>query len=235
MLALTIAASWFFLLHLLPSTPIRPRAVSILGESAYSAIFSILSLLALYWLVREFNAAPYDEKLWVAPDWWRWIQAALILFAFILVFGGVLTPNPSSPIGADALKDPSLSRTVFAITRHPLMWGIAIWAITHIISQATWRGFAFFGSIAATALIGSWLQQKRKRGTVPGWAAFEARTSFFPFVAMMQGRTALDLKAFGWWKIAIAVVAWAAILHLHSWLFGFHPLPLGDVVPSLAH
>ena len=227
MSVLIAAAFWFFFLHLLPSTPLRPRAVSIVGEGVYSAIFSILSLVAIYWLVKQFNAAPYGDKLWLVPDWWRWVQAALILFAFILMIGGFLTPNPSTPIGAEALKNPSLTNGVFAITRHPVMWGFAIWAITHMISQATWRGFAFFGSFAATALIGSWLQQNRKRDTVPGWGAFEAHTSFFPFAALLQDRTSFSLKAFGWWKIAVAVVAWAAMLHLHSWLFGVHPLPLG--------
>jgi uncharacterized membrane protein len=224
--ALTAAASWFFLLHVVPSTPLRPRAIAIAGEGAYTAIFSILSLIAFYWLWRQFNVAPYGDKLWFVPDWWRWTQAALILFAFILTFGGFLTPNPSTPIGAQALENPKAAEGIFAITRHPVMWGVAIWAITHIISQASWRGFAFFGALAATALIGSWLQQNRKRDTVPGYAAFEAKTSYFPFAAILRGRAKFSLRAIGWWRIAIALVAWAAILHLHSWLFGLQPLPL---------
>lgn len=225
--ALAIAACWFFLLHLLPSTPLRPRAVAIVGEAAYTAIFSILSIVAIYWLVKEFNATDYGDKLWLMPEWWPWVKAVLILFAFCLAFGGLLTPNPSTPIGVGALKNPNLPNGVFAITRHPVMWGFAIWAIAHMISQATPRGLIFFGSFAATALIGSWLQQNRKRETVPGWADFEARTSFFPFVALVQGRAKFSFKAFGWRNIAIAVVAWAAILHLHLWLFGFRALPIG--------
>ena len=106
------------------------------------------------------------------------------------------------------------------------MWGGAIWAVTPMISQATWRGFAFFGAFAPTALIGSWLQQNRKRDSVPDWGVFEAQTSFFPFVAVLQGRATFSLRAIGWWRIAIAVVAWAAVLHIHSWLFGAHPLPI---------
>jgi uncharacterized membrane protein len=211
---------------MLPSTPLRPRAVAIAGEGAYTAIFSIISLIAIYWLWTQYNAAPYGDKLWRAPDWWRWVQAALVLFSFVLMFGGLLTPNPSAPGGAEVLSNTRVADGIFAITRHPVMWGVAIWAITHMISQATWRGFAFFGAFAATALIGSWLQQNRKRDTVPGWADFEAKTSFWPFLAISQGRAKFSLSALGWWRIAIAVVAWAAILHFHSWLFGAHPLPL---------
>ena len=224
--ALIAAASWFFLLHMLPSTPLRPRAIAIAGEGAYTAIFSIVSLISFYWLIHQFNVAPYGDKLWLAPEWWHWVQAVLILFSFILLFGGLLTPNPSTPIGAEALDNPKVADGIFAITRHPVMWGAGIWGITHLISQATWRGFLFFGAIAATALIGSWLQQIRKRDTVPGWAAFEAKTSFFPFAAILQGRARFSLKAIGWWKIALAVIAWAAVVHFHFWLFGAHPLSL---------
>jgi NnrU protein len=102
---------------MLPSTPLRPRAVAIAGEGAYTAIFSILSLIAIYWLWTQFNAAPYGDKLWLMPGWWRWVQAALVLFSFILMFGGLLTPNPSMPVGAQALKNPDVADGIFAITR----------------------------------------------------------------------------------------------------------------------
>ncbi len=224
MSTLVVASSWFFILHMLPSTPLRARSVAIAGEGAYSAIFSILSLLALVWMVMQFNAAAYGDKLWLVPVWWSWVKAALILFAYILIFGGLLTPNPSAPGGASVLDNPGAGGGIFAITRHPLMWGVAIWAITHMISQATWRGFAFFGALAATALIGSYAQQIRKSNTISAWPAFEAKTSFWPFVAIVQGRAKFSLKAIGWWRIAIAVVAWAAVLHFHIWLFSVHPL-----------
>ncbi len=224
--ALAIAATWFFVLHLLPSTPLRPRATALAGEAGYAAAFSIVSLLAVYWMTHQFNAAPYGEKLWLAPGWWPWVKAALILFAFILIFGGLLTPNPSAPGGERIADAGRAAGGIFAITRHPVMWGAAIWAIAHIVSQGTWRGLAFFGCFAATALIGSWLQQKRKRATVPGWAAFEAKTSFWPFVAILQGRASFSLGDIGLWRIAIAVAAWAVVLHYHAWLFKVNPLPI---------
>ena len=93
-----------------------------------SHLFNIIAdrvLLAL----DEFNIAPYGDKLWLVPDWWRWVQAVLI-FSFILMFGGLLTPNPSTPAGRKALRDPNVADGIFAITRHPVMWGAAIWAVT---------------------------------------------------------------------------------------------------------
>ena len=226
MSALLAASFGFFFLHMLPSTPLRPKLVAAAGEGAYTGAFSILSLLAIWWLARVFEAAPYGDKIWAVPDWWLWLKAALILFALILVLGGVLTPNPASPGAGKLLENPNVGEGIFAITRHPVMWGAAIWAITHMISEAPVRGFLFFGALAATALIGSWLQQKRKRATLPGWSAFEAKTSFFPFVAIMEGRAKLSLKSIGLWRIAVAVAVWAVIVHFHAHLFGAQPLPV---------
>ena len=224
--ALLAASAAFFLLHLLPATPLRARFIAAAGEPVYAAIFSIASAAAIWWMVSSFNAAPYGDKLWAAPAAWLWLKAALILFAFILAVGGLATPNPSAPGGDEVLEQGNAAAGIFAITRHPLMWGIAIWAVAHTISQASLRGLVFFGGFAATALIGSYLQQRRKRAQLPGWAAFEAKTSFVPFAAILDGRAALSLKAIGWWQIAIAVALWAVILHFHMRWFGAQPLPL---------
>ncbi len=220
------AASAFFLLHLIPSTPFRGRFVAMAGEGAYMGAFSLLSLITIWWLAHSFEATPFGEPLWTVPAWWLWLKAALILFALILVVGGVLTPNPSSPGAGKVLETPGVSEGIFAVTRHPVMWGAAIWAIAHLISEGTVRAFLFFGAFAATALIGSWLQQRRKRHTLPGWDRFESKTSFFPFAAILEGRAKFSLAAIGWWRIAIAVALWALIIHFHYSLFGFQPLPI---------
>lgn len=224
--ALLAASAAFFLLHLLPATPLRPRLIGVAGEPVYAAIFSVASAAAIWWMVSSFNATPFGDKLWVAPDAWQWLKAVLILFAYILIVGGVATPNPSAPGGDKVLEKGNAASGIYAITRHPVMWGIAIWAISHTISQPTLRGFVFFGGFAATALIGSYLQQRRKRKELAEWPVFEAKTSFVPFAAILDGRAALSLKAIRWWQIAIAVVLWAAILHFHLRWFGAQPLPL---------
>ncbi len=224
MTALAGVAAAFFLMHLYPSTPLRCRSVGLIGEGVYSAVFSILSLVLIWWMTQRFNAAPYGDKLWIMPGWWYGLKAVLILFALVLIVGGMLTPNPSSPGAARFLNRADIGSGIFAITRHPVMWGIAIWAVCHLVSQATPRGFAFFGAFAATALVGVWLQERRKRATIPAWNAFASKTSFFPFAALAEGRAKLSLTALGWWRLALAAVLWAAVLHFHSWLFGVQPL-----------
>jgi uncharacterized membrane protein len=120
---LVVAAAAFFLLHVLPSTPVRARSVALAGEGVYLAVFSLLSLVTIWWLTKQFNAAPCGTKLWFAPSWWPWLQAALILFALILSVGGLTTPNPSSPGAGKLLESPHAAGGIFAITRHPVYVG----------------------------------------------------------------------------------------------------------------
>lgn len=223
---LAISGLLFLAIHLLPSTPLRSAAIGAVGESAYLGIYSLASLVALFWWVSNFNDAPVDMPLWVYADWWPWLKAVLLLFAAILLVGGFTSPNPSVPKGGTLLERPDVGQGIFAITRHPGMWGIGLWAIAHLISQPNWRGFWFFGIFAVTALLGAYLQEKRKRREFgEGWARFEARTSFLPFAAVFAGRATLSLSQIGWWRIGVAIVIWALLLHLHIWLFGASPLP----------
>lgn len=219
------ASAMFFLIHMFPATPLRARAIELLGEQRYTALFAVAALATLVWLIYSFNAAPIGENLWTVPEVGYLLLAALMLFAFILAVAGYMAPNPSIPGGDLFLEKENVGEGIFAITRHPAMWGIAIWAIAHAIGLATVRGFLFFGTFALTALIGSWMQQRRKRARLAGWAAFEAKTSFWPFAAILDDRAKLNFKAVGWLPFAIAVIIWAVILHIHAWLFGVPPLP----------
>jgi uncharacterized membrane protein len=223
--ALLAASATFFLLHSVPATPLRARFVAAFPQ-LYAAIFSLASAGAIWWMVHAFNAAPYGEKLWTMPETWLWLKAGLVFFAYVLIVCGVITPNPSAPGGDKVLAKRDAAEGIYAITRHPLMWGIAIWAIAHMISMPNARGLVFFGGFAATALIGSWLQQRRKRWEVAGWGAFEAKTSYWPFWAIFEGRAKFSFAAIGWGRLAIAAALWALILHFHLSWFGVQPLPV---------
>ncbi len=223
---LALAGLLFMGIHFLPGTPLRGAAINAVGEQVYLGIYSVISLALIWWWVTAFNATAYDVPLWVYPGWWPWVKAALLLFAAVLLVGAFSQPNPSVPKGGELLGRPDIGSGVFAITRHPGMWAFGLWAIVHLISQPNWRGFWFYGLFAITALGGAYLQEQRKRRELgEGWARFEAKTSFLPFLAILQGRAKFSLSAIGWWRIGVAVVIWAALLHFHTWLFGASPLP----------
>lgn len=223
---LILAGLVFLAIHSVPATPLRQKAVSVVGENVYLGVFSLLSLASIWWWVQAFNSADYGAALWRYPDWWPWLKAVVLLLAFILAVGGLASPNPILPQSGKLLERSDVGQGVFAITRHPLMWGLGLWGIAHLISQPNWRGFWFFGLFAIAAIGGSFLQERRKAGTYgASWDRFAAKTSFIPFLAVLQGRAKLSLSEIGWWRIGVAVLIWALLLHLHLWLFGAPPLP----------
>lgn len=236
MTMLAIAGLFFLAIHIVPATPLRARAVASMGEGAYLGVFSVVSLLSIGWWVRAFNIAPHGADLWNYAQWWplletfMWwplLKAVILLFAFVLFVAGVSSPNPTLPNAGKLLERPGVGQGIFAITRHPLMWAFGLWGITHLISQPNWRGFWFFGLFAVTALGGAFLQEMRKaRAYGASWRNFTAKTSFIPFLALLQGRAHLLLADIGWWRIGLAALLWAVILLLHGGLFGVPALPV---------
>lgn len=228
MTSLAFLGLLFLAIHAIPATSLRARAISTMGQGAYMGLFSALSLVIFIVWTYAFGNAAHDTPLWIAPAWWLWLKALLMLFAFLLLAGSVTAPNPTAPNAGNLLDRPDIATGIMAITRHPMMWAFAIWGLTHLISQPNLRGLFFFGIFAATAISGAILQEKRKAATYgERWQHFVAKTSFVPFMAILQGRAHLTISELGWWWIGLAILLWAAILHLHSWLFNAIPLPIG--------
>lgn len=226
MIELAVAALVFAGFHLLPSSPAREWIVARFGDAAYLAAFSIVSTVTLIWLILAFADAPAGAPLWYPSAVWVWVQAILMLFASALVTGGVGVLNPSSLGQRAAVERADIAAGIFAVTRHPVMWGIAIWGITHIVSQPNLRGLLFFGAITFVALVGSRRQEQRKaREFTDAWTRWKEKTSYFPFAAIVAGRNSLNPRAIGYHLLVAAVLLWLGLLLGHRWLFGASVLP----------
>lgn len=220
MLQLTIACLVFLGLHVIPSTPLRPALVKAIGQGPYLGLFSLASLAAIVWMASAFNAAP-TEVLWPGL---RHLPSAVMPFALILLVAGVMTPSPTS-IGQDKLltrEDPA--RGILRITRHPVMWGIMLWAGAHLLARGELKSTLFFGSFLLLAAAGTRLQDARK-AQLHGdtWTRYLQLTSNVPFVAIAQGRNRFAWRELGALKIAIAVVLFGVVFQFHPWLFGVRP------------
>ncbi len=96
MLSLVLGAICFSGIHLgVAGTPLRDRAIAALGEDVYRAVFSIVSLAAIVWLVMAYKDAPYVAT-WGILEWWKPIAMILMLPAVFLAVIGLTTPNPTS-------------------------------------------------------------------------------------------------------------------------------------------
>ena len=223
---LALAALVFVALHILPAVRARERIIARIGDPAYMGLFSLASVLGLAWMIAAYRTSPTVEPLWITGVAIRWLSAALMLLAFVLAVAGTTTRNPSMVMGEDALKSSEPWAGIFAITRHPLMWGIALWAFLHMLNRPDLASLLFFGTLALLAVGGSRLQENRKREELgAAWKVFEKHTSFIPFAGIIDGSTKLRLADIGGWRIAAATALWAIMLYFHGPILGVPALP----------
>ena len=227
MTALLLASVLFVALHLWVSgTPLRGLIVARIGEKPYLALFSLLSLGLLVWMSQAYAAADHVE-LWPPSLGARHGAALIMLFAVLALVVGVTTRSPTSAGGERLLAAERPASGVLTITRHPVMWAIALWAGAHILANGDLASVLFFASLGLLALVGpSLIDAKRARLDPDGWAAFAAVTSWLPFAAILRGRTRLDWRAIGWWRPLLGLVLYGAlVLWLHEWIVGVPLMP----------
>jgi uncharacterized membrane protein len=222
---LIIAALVWIAIHLgLAGTTLRDAVVGRIGEGSFRVLFSVLSIVALVFLVFAWNAAP-SVQLWVAPDWLRWLLALVMLPAFALFVASVSGRNPTMIGPGEGGAQPP--RGMIRVTRHPMLWSFAIWAVVHILGNGDTAAIVFFGAFLVTALAGMpSIDAKLQRRDPATWQGLTAMTSIVPFVAITQGRNRFVPNEIGWLIPTIAVVVWLLLLLAHPWLFGVAPVDL---------
>ena len=221
-----VAASLFLLLsHFgIASSPPRATLTRTLGERLYIRLYSLLTLAAFAWLILAYRAAP-TRVLWTPP--WLVKPAALLVvpLAFMLLVAGLTTPNPTI-VGAEKLFDrPDIVRGILRVTRNPFLWGVGLFAITHVAATGDLASVLFFGAIGVLGLAGARLLDAKKAWRHRAeWPAFAAVTSNLPFLAIVQGRQRLVLGEIGLWRITLAIGLFVLMLSVHQWAFGTSPL-----------
>jgi len=206
LIAATIA---FLATHFVTSTPLRPALVNAMGEWPYRGLYSLVALVTLGWMVWAYSGAP-REPLWNPA---REIAFAAMPLAFILIACGYWR-NPTM-VGADKLlKSEDPARGMIRITRHPIMWGIMLWAAAHILARGELKSLVFFGGLLIVAAVGTLAMDSRKRSN-PDWPRFAAVTSHVPFVAIAQGRNRIVWREIGWLRPAIGLAVFFAVLAFH--------------------
>jgi uncharacterized membrane protein len=227
MTALIAAAAFFVLLHLLVSgTALRGVLVGAIKEGPYMGLFSLASVGGIVWL-----SMAYGDAKGLGPVYWdlgpgaRHAGLLIMLLALLLVVPGLLTPHPTSVKQEGALDKPDAVKGMLRITRHPFLWGVAVWAFGHLLSNGDLPSVILFGSMLALGVFGTVsIDAKRKKALGAKWDAFAAQTSNIPFGAILTGRQKLSLGEIGLWRLALAVAIWAGLLWAHPMLFGVSPL-----------
>lgn len=220
---LIIAAVVFVGSHFgVSDTWLREDLVRRLGERAYLGLYTAVSLILFAWLVRAYATVQN-------PVVFGWIPPALIVvplvvmpLALLLVVGGYTQRNPTAVLQKRALPVERPAPGVLAITRHPLLWGIGLWAIVHLLVSDDVASIVFFAAFAVLALDGTRRLDARKQRTWPAedWQRFAAVTSNIPFAAVFTSRNEIRLAEIGWWRLMLAGLLYIVLVLLHGVVLG---------------
>lgn len=205
---LTLASTVFVGTHFLMSHPLRKPLVSAMSEKGFLGFYSLVSLLLLAWMVKAYGPASAEapQPLWDAGRWGFIVATVLMWLGSVLYMGSFRRnpafPNPGKPI--EYIGEPS---GVYAITRHPMMWGFTLWAMIHAIVNPTMASLILSAGIATLALVGAALQDRKKAALLGDvWRDWTAKTSFVPY---SKGLKSVDAFALTTGTILWLVATWA--------------------------
>lgn len=166
----------------------RTRCLARLGERRWKGLYSLLSLAGLALIVWGFaQARQQPVLLWAPPAALRHANALFTLVAFVLLAATYVPRN--------AIK---------ARLHHPMVLGVALWALGHLLATATLADAVLFGAFLLWALLSLGAARRRDRALDTRYAA---------------GSTAGTLAA-----LAVGVLAWAVFAFwLHAAWIGVAP------------
>lgn len=215
----------FLLSHAIPARPaVRRPLVRWLGERGYLAAYSAVSLAVLAWLVIEAAHAP-PVLLWPYAAWQAWLVNLVMPVACLLIAASVGAPNPLS-FGGNACGFDPARPGIAGVARHPLLLALALWAGAHALANGSLAHVLLFGSFAGFALLGMRIIDRRKRRQMgeAAWARLAARTSLWPFAALLGGRWRPAGRP-SLARLGAGLLLWLVLLHLHAPVLGVSPLP----------
>ena len=166
----------------------RDAQLARLGQARWKGLYALVSLAGFGLLLYGFGLARAEPvALWLPPHWTRHLTALLTLPAFILLVAAYV---PGSHIKA--------------VVGHPMVAGVKIWALAHLLANGTLAAVTLFGAFLAWAILDFAWSRRRDRAV---------------------GRT---YPVLGWSRDAMAIViglvAWALFaLYGHLWLIGVRP------------
>ena len=166
----------------------RTRQIARLGESAWKGIFAIVAIVGfvlIVWGYGEARTAPI--ALWTPPVWTRHLASLLVLVSFIVIAAAYIPKT-----------------RIKAAVGHPMVAGVKLWALAHLLANGTAADVLLFGGFLAWAVANFIAARRRDRlaGTV-----------------YIKGPITRDVIAvasgiIGWWVFAFT---------LHAWWIGVRP------------
>jgi uncharacterized membrane protein len=221
LIALVVAGLAFAGSHvLLSSTRLRGSLRELFGERGFLAVYSLVALVTFAWFVSAFAHAPVIP-LWQERPWMALLPILVMPFAAILLVAGYTTRNPTAVGMERAARADEPAPGILAVTRHPVMWAIGLWALSHLVPNGTFAALYFFGIFALLAFGGTALIDRKKRLALGShWWRLAQVTSNLPFAALIARRTRLRWRDIGALRIVAGLLLYAVLYLAHPILTG---------------
>jgi uncharacterized membrane protein len=157
----------------------RAHVVEAMGEKPYKGAYALASLLGFVLIVVGMGKAPTTE-LWTPPEWGRYAAIWFMPVALISLTAFIIPGN--------------LRR----VTAHPMLWGVTLWALLHLLANGDLVGLLLFGSFGLYSVHA--MSSQNARGV-------KAATRKWPIVN--------DIAT-----VAVGLVLYWLLLRFHGKLFG---------------
>ena len=166
----------------------RTARVAQMGAGAWKGLYSLASIAGFVLIIYGYGLARHEPvNLWVPPLWTRHITALLTLPVFILLAAAYV---PGTRIKA--------------MLKHPMMLGVKLWALAHLLSNGRLDDVLVFGGFLLWATLG--FRAARQRDRQQG-LTYQAAGLSRDFIVL-----------------AIGLAAWVVFaFYLHGALIGVRP------------
>jgi uncharacterized membrane protein len=217
----------FFASHVVPARPIVREWLNLhLGKMLFLWAYSVLSIFLIGWLIIAAGRAPYIA-VWRFSPWQIWVPNIAMPIACLLLAFGIAAPNPLSIASRnDETFDPDRPGIV-GVTRHPVLWAAALWAIAHAVPNGDLSHFLLFGLFGTFSLLGMLVidaQKQRVLGATE-WRRLSYRMSLVPLAALVGGRWRPSLRKINISRLVAAIGLYVGFLALHQLVIGVSPFP----------
>lgn len=165
----------FIGIHLLPTfVGVRRGLLERLGEYPYKGIFALSALLGMALIIIGYRQAGL-VPVWNPPAWGRQAVYLIMPIVFILLTAAYIPGN------------------IKRFTRHPMLWGVTLWAVVHLLVKGDLASMLVFIGLALFALFDMVSANRR------GAALSQTRTPYYYDIFI----------------IALGIIAYLAVLLVH--------------------
>ena len=221
LLSLVIAGIAFCGSHtLLSSTRLRGSLRDQIGEQGFLFIYSLTALVTFAWFVVAYSRAPFIT-VWAPPPWTAYVPISVMPLAALFLVAGYSTPNPTAVGMERSARADDPAPGIMRVTRHPVMWAVGLWAVSHLAAVGDLCSMWFFCVMAALAFGGTVLIDHKKQLALGShWQRLASVTSNIPFAALVAGRTRLRWRDIGLLRPLAALLLYAVLFLGHPFFTG---------------